>query len=82
MDLILVAVISLGAVGLIAAIILYVASKKFAVYEDPRNAQVAEVLPQANCGGCGFPGCDGLAKAIGSTRSSIKQARSRSHSIL
>ena len=63
MDLILVAVISLGAVGLIAAIILYVASKKFAVYEDPRNAQVAEVLPQANCGGCGFPGCAGFAEA-------------------
>ena len=63
MDLILVAVISLGAVGLIAAVILYVASKKFAVYEDPRIAQVAEVLPQANCGGCGYPGCSGFAEA-------------------
>ena len=51
MSLILVAVISLGAIGLISAVILYVASKKFAVYEDPRIAQVAEVLPQANCGG-------------------------------
>lgn len=64
MNLILVAVISLGAIGLIAAVILFVASKKFAVYEDPRIAQVAEVLPQANCGGCGYPGCDGLAAAI------------------
>ena len=63
MDLILVAVISLGAVGLIAAVILYVVSKKFAVYEDPRIAQVAEVLPQANCGGCGYPGCSGFAEA-------------------
>ena len=36
MDLILVAVISLGAIGLISAVILYAASKKFAVYEDPR----------------------------------------------
>lgn len=35
MSLILVAVISLGAIGLISAVILYVASKKFAVYEDP-----------------------------------------------
>ena len=61
MSLILVAVISLGAIGLISAVILYVASKKFAVYEDPRIAQVAEVLPQANCGGCGFPGCSGFA---------------------
>ena len=63
MNLILIAVISLGAIGLIAAVILYVASKKFAVYEDPRIAQVADVLPQANCGGCGFPGCAGFAAA-------------------
>lgn len=63
MDLILIAVISLGAIGLVSAIILFVASKKFAVYEDPRIAQVAEVLPQANCGGCGYPGCSGFAAA-------------------
>ena len=56
MNLILIAVISLGAIALVLAAILYVASKKFAVYEDPRIAQVAEVLPQANCGGCGYPG--------------------------
>ena len=56
MDLILVAVISLGAIGLIAAVILYAASKKFAVYEDPRIAKGSEVLPQANCGGSGYPG--------------------------
>ncbi len=63
MNLILIAVISLGAIGLIAAGILYVCSKKFAVYEDPRIAQVAQVLPQANCGGCGYPGCSGFASA-------------------
>lgn len=63
MDLILIAVISLGAIGLVAPVILYAASKKFAVYEDPRIAQVSEVLPQANCGGCGYPGCSGFAAA-------------------
>lgn len=63
MDLILVAVIALGAIGLIAAVVLYVASKKFAVFEDPRIGQVAAVLPQANCGGCGYPGCSGFAGA-------------------
>lgn len=63
MDLILVAVISLGAIGLISAIVLFVASKKFAVYEDLRIGEVAEVLPQANCGGCGYPGCAGFAEA-------------------
>ena len=39
MNLILIAVISLGAIALVLAAILYVASKKFAVYEDPRIAQ-------------------------------------------
>ncbi len=41
MNLILIAVISLGAIALVLAAILYVASKKFAVYEDPRIAQVS-----------------------------------------
>ena len=63
MNVILIAVISLGAIALVSAAILYIASKKFAVYEDPRIAQVAEVLPQANCGGCGYPGCSGFADA-------------------
>ncbi len=44
MNVILIAVISLGAIALVSAAILYIASKKFAVYEDPRIAQVAEVF--------------------------------------
>lgn len=60
---ILIAVISLGAIGAIGAVFLYAASKKFEVYEDPRIAQVQEVLPGANCGGCGYPGCGGFAGA-------------------
>ena len=64
MDFILIAVIVLGAIGLIAALVLFAASKKFAVYEDPRIAQVNEVLPGANCGGCGFAGCGGMADAL------------------
>jgi Na+-translocating ferredoxin:NAD+ oxidoreductase RNF subunit RnfB len=63
MNLILIAVTVLGVIGLIAAVVLFLASKKFAVFEDPRIGQVAEVLPQANCGGCGFPGCSGFAAA-------------------
>ena len=64
MDFILNAVLVLGGIALIASVILYVCSKKFAVKEDPRLAQVAELLPGANCGGCGFPGCSGLADAL------------------
>lgn len=64
MEFILPAVLTLGCIALVAAVILYVCAKKFAVKEDPRIALVAEVLPQANCGGCGFPGCSGLADAL------------------
>lgn len=64
MSFILSAVLTLGIIALIAAVILYVCSKKFAVKEDPRIGQVAEILPQANCGGCGFPGCSGMADAL------------------
>ena len=63
MNLILIAVIVLGGIGLVSALVLFAASKKFAVHEDPRIGQVAEVLPQANCGGCGYPGCSGFAGA-------------------
>ncbi len=64
MNFILIAVFVLGGIALVAAIILYVCSKKFAVFEDPRIAQVTETLPGANCGGCGYPGCGGLASAL------------------
>ena len=64
MDFILIAVIVLGGIGLIAALVLYICSKRFAVYEDPRIGQVNELLPGANCGGCGFAGCGGMADAL------------------
>lgn len=64
MNSILSAVIALGVLALVSAVILYVCSKKFAVKEDPRLDEVAALLPQANCGGCGFPGCSGLAAAL------------------
>ena len=63
MNTILIAVIALGAIALLLALVLYGASRKFAVHEDPRIARIAEVLPQANCGGCGYPGCNGFAGA-------------------
>lgn len=64
MSFIIQAVIVLGVIAILAAAVLYVCSKKFAVYEDPRIGQVAEILPGANCGGCGFPGCSGMADAL------------------
>jgi Na+-translocating ferredoxin:NAD+ oxidoreductase RNF subunit RnfB len=63
-NVILIAVCVLGAIGLIAALVLWGTSKKFAVKEDPRIGQVQELLPGANCGGCGFPGCSAMAAAL------------------
>lgn len=60
---ILTATIVLGIIAIVGALLLYFVSKKFEVYEDPRIGAVAEVLPQANCGGCGYPGCGGFAAA-------------------
>lgn len=64
MNYILTAVIALGSIALVAAVVLFVVSKKFAVKEDPRIGQVQELLPGANCGGCGFAGCSGMASAL------------------
>ena len=61
---ILIAVLVLGAIALIAALVLFGVSKKFAVEEDPRVGHVGEILPGANCGGCGFAGCSGMAAAL------------------
>ena len=50
--------------GLIAAVILTVASKLMYVPVDERVAAIREVLPGANCGACGFAGCDDYAAAF------------------
>ena len=57
-------IITLFALGLVAAVLLAVASRVFHVEEDPRVQAVLEVLPGANCGGCGFAGCEGYATAV------------------
>lgn len=73
MNFILTAIITLGSIALIAAVVLFVVAKKFAVMEDPRIGQVQELLPGANCGGCGFAGCSGMASALvaGASRGDI-----------
>jgi len=62
-NIILISLIVLGCTGLLAAVLLYLVAQKFKVEEDPRIDQVQEVLPGANCGGCGFAGCRALAEA-------------------
>jgi Na+-translocating ferredoxin:NAD+ oxidoreductase RNF subunit RnfB len=61
---VLITVISLSILALIAAVILYFVAQKFKVFEDPRIDQIQEILPAANCGGCGFAGCRNFAEAL------------------
>jgi Na+-translocating ferredoxin:NAD+ oxidoreductase RNF subunit RnfB len=53
-----------GGTGLFIGLFLGFAGKKFEVEVDEREILVRELLPGANCGGCGYAGCDALAKAI------------------
>ncbi|BEP29934.1 RnfABCDGE type electron transport complex subunit B [Helicovermis profundi] len=61
---ILISGVSLGAMGLVFGAGLAYASQKFAVEIDPKAVAIRDALPGANCGGCGYPGCDGFANAV------------------
>ena len=61
---ILIATLVVGVVGLVLGLALVTASKKFYVETDERVTQVRECLRGANCGACGYAGCDAVAEAI------------------
>ena len=58
------AVLALGGLGVVFGLILDVAEKKFTVKKDERVEKVRACLAGANCGACGYPGCDGFAQAV------------------
>jgi electron transport complex protein RnfB len=58
------AALVVGLTGLLVGVLLGIAAKIFAVAVNEKETKVRELLPGNNCGGCGFAGCDGLAKAI------------------
>jgi RnfABCDGE-type electron transport complex B subunit len=66
-DSILHSAILLALLGTVAALVLFVVSKRFYVYENPLIAEVEELLPAANCAGCGFPGCKAFAEKLVNT---------------
>jgi len=61
---VLISLAALGGLTLLLAIMLILANKKLYVYEDPRIDVVEDLLPHANCGACGFPGCRPFAEAL------------------
>ena len=56
--------LAIGGIGLVASLLLGIASKIFYVAVDPTILAITEALPGANCGACGFAGCSSCAKAI------------------
>lgn len=61
---IIIALATLGGLALLLATMLIVANWKLYVYEDPRIDTVEDMLPHANCGACGYPGCRPFAEAL------------------
>lgn len=61
---IIIPILTLGLLTLALAGLIAVANKKLYVFEDPRIDQVEDMLPHANCGACGFPGCRPFAEAL------------------
>ena len=61
---VIIAFISFGVIGLVLGLLLAWVSKIFAVKTNPKVEEIAELLPGANCGGCGYASCHALAEAI------------------
>jgi electron transport complex protein RnfB len=75
--------IVMGSIGLLLGLGLAFAAKKFAVPKDPRVEAIEAVLPGANCGGCGYPGCAAYAVAVVEGRAAVNgcsAASSAAHS--
>jgi Na+-translocating ferredoxin:NAD+ oxidoreductase subunit B len=68
---IILAIITMGGLGLILAGGLAIADKKLRVEENPLISQVNELLPNANCGGCGYAGCYDFAVNVVAGKSSV-----------
>lgn len=64
MSLIMIAIIVLSLISLIFGLLLGYADKRFAVQEDPIVERVEALLPQSQCGQCGYPGCRPYAEAV------------------
>ena len=64
MDAILFPVLIVAGIGLLAGLILAVASIVMAVPKDEKAEAIQELLPGANCGACGYSGCSGYAAAL------------------
>jgi electron transport complex protein RnfB len=58
------AILSLGGLGFLLSLVLAVAYAKLGIKLSQKEKQILDSLPGANCGACGFPGCEGYAQAL------------------
>lgn len=68
-------VLIFAGLGVVSGILLTVASKIFEVKTDPRVDEINNILPQANCGSCGYSGCSGYADAIVNSNAPVNMCR-------
>lgn len=59
-------VLIMGVVALLLGVLITIVSKKFEIPQDPKVNDLTNILPGANCGGCGYSGCAGYAVALAS----------------
>lgn len=64
-------VLSIGGLGIIFGGILGFAAQKFKVKQDPKIPLIRQCLPGANCGGCGFAGCDAFAQSVAEKKAKV-----------
>ncbi len=80
-DLLTAAFIMAG-LGVLLSVLVAIASKRLYVFEDPRIDEVEQLLPGANCGACGVPGCRAFAEAIVAGKASPAQCTASSQEII
>lgn len=68
---IIIAAAIVGLTGLFIGLFLGFSAEKFKVPVNEKEEAVRGLLPGNNCGGCGYPGCDGLAKAIANGEAAV-----------
>lgn len=59
-----IAICAVGAIALVSGIVLGFAARRFKVDADPIVEQIDAILPQSQCGQCGYPGCRPYAEAV------------------
>ncbi|MCX5714198.1 MAG: hypothetical protein NT033_05195 [Candidatus Omnitrophica bacterium] len=74
-------ILVLGSLGLIFGVGLAIASRYFAVMEDPRLTKIHGLLPGANCGACGGAGCFGFAQGLLSGKMDLSACRVADESV-